>query len=473
MTQSKISESSLTSESKGSLHKSSLSKSDNPTGITIESLLATILGSVGGVVSVITGIAGICLKYRKYQRNSRMYQQNPFAAEIRKHANIDVSDFESDKGQKYVRLVDIIAHKLKKQGIDVEEMDQEELRTVTVHSAKVIKDKVPSQKGWLWRKQISVDALANAKRLVTNKVVNRCVKEINAEGIRLQIPQGSGMINADELSKFKEIGHGAMGVVYKARYHGSDVAVKQLPINVADSNELKQFEREAELMKELRHPHLVSFYGYYQDATHYSIVMEYVSGGSLSEVLYDTQQAFPWYPTRWDIAHDIASAVSFLHSNHIIHRDLKSQNILVYYEKDRMRAKVADVGIAKIMKEQEMDTMTKGMGTPLWMAPEVIEAQGAGKKFTYDAKVDVYSYGIILSELINRKAPYSEIDNYFKVIPQVLEGNRPAVDKESAPSSFVTLMEQCWTQRAVDRPEIENIVETLDQMEQEVQSFEC
>ncbi|KPJ67907.1 MAG: hypothetical protein AMJ43_02915 [Coxiella sp. DG_40] len=473
MTQSKISEYSSKSVRKSNLPESSVSKSDHSPGITATSLLATILASIGGVASVMTGIVGAWFKYRKYKIASRMHQQNPFAAEIRKRANINVSDFESNEGQKYIKIVDKMANKLKEQGIDVEEMDQEELRTVTVHSAKVIKDKVRPQKSWLWRKQIPVDALEKAKKSITNKVVRKCVKETNQDGILLQISNASGTINSNELSKFKEIGQGAMGIVYRARYHGSDVAVKQLPIIAADSKELKQFEQEAELMKELRHPHVVNFYGYYQDPTHYSIVMEYVSGGSLDKVLYDTRQAFPWYPTRWDIAHDIASAVSFLHSNRIIHRDLKSQNVLVYRQDDRMRAKVADVGIAKIMKDEEMDTITKGMGTPLWMAPEVIEAQGEKKKITYDEKVDVYSYGIILSELINRKAPFSEIDNFFKVIPQVLEGNRPAFDKESAPSGFVTIMERCWAQRAAERPEIKEVVETLDQMEQEVQAFEC
>jgi serine/threonine protein kinase len=256
-----------------------------------------------------------------------------------------------------------------------------------------------------------------------------------------------------------------MGIVYKAQYHGSDVAVKKLPIVAADSEELKQFEQEAKLMKKLRHPHLVNFYGYYQDETHYSIVMEYVSGGSLDKILYDTEQPFPW-PTRWDVAHDVASGVSFLHDEGIIHRDLKSQNILVYYEKDRTRAKVADVGIAKIVKQETISTMTKGAGTPLWMAPEVIEAQGE-----YDEKVDVYSYGIILSELINCKVPYSEVKNAFQIIPQVLEGKRPNFNAASAPHSFVTLMEKCWAQRAEERPKMQSVVETLDEIQQEVQSF--
>ena len=326
---------------------------------------------------------------------------------------------------------------------------------------------------YFWRRRKGRDEINdNAYQLSELKVAKRKSLRNGTE----EIEKFLGTIDSKKLSKFEEIGRGAMGVVYKAKYHGSDVAVKQALINLADYEALKQLAQEATLMEELRHPNIVQFLGYYQDATHYSIVMEYVSGGELTKVLYDTRKAFPWYPTRWDIAHDIASAVSYLHTNdtiQIIHRDLKSPNVLVYYEGTRMRAKVADVGIAKVVSEDEMVTMTKGMGTPLWMAPEVVKAQGERKKITYDEKVDVYSYGIILSELVNRKEPFSEIKNRFDVVPSVLRGIRPLVNRDKAPVSFVALMERCWAQRAADRPKMEEVVNTLDQMEPEVKSFRC
>jgi tRNA A-37 threonylcarbamoyl transferase component Bud32 len=324
---------------------------------------------------------------------------------------------------------------------------------------------------YFWRRRKGRDEINdNAYQLSELKIAGR--KSLSFKGDEKFL----GTIDPQKLSKFEEIGRGAMGVVYKAIYHGSHVAVKQALINLADYEALKQLAQEATLMEELRHPNIVQFLGYYQDATHYSIVMEYVSGGELTKVLYDTRKEFPWHPTRWDIAHDVASAVSYLHTNdtiQIIHRDLKSPNVLVYYEGTRMRAKVADVGIAKVVSEDEMATMTKGMGTPLWMAPEVIEAQGERKKITYDEKVDVYSYGIILSELVNRKEPFSEIKNRFDVVPSVLQGIRPLVNRDKAPVSFIALMERCWAQRATDRPEMEEVVNTLDQMEPEVKSFEC
>jgi tRNA A-37 threonylcarbamoyl transferase component Bud32 len=326
---------------------------------------------------------------------------------------------------------------------------------------------------YFWRQRKGRDEINdNSYQLSELKVAKRKSLRNDSEGVEKCL----GTIDPQKLSKFEEIGRGAMGVVYKAIYHGSHVAVKQALINLADYEALKQLAQEATLMERLRHPNIVQFLGYYQDATHYSIVMEYVSGGELTKVLYDTRKAFPWHPNRWDIAHDIASAVFYLHTNdtiQIIHRDLKSPNVLVHYEGNRMRAKVADVGIAKVVSEDEMATMTKGMGTPLWMAPEVIEAQGERKKITYDEKVDVYSYGIILSELVNRKEPFSEIKNRFDVVPSVLRGIRPLVNRDKAPVSFIALMERCWAQRATDRPEMEEVVNTLDQMEPEVKSFEC
>jgi len=477
-TQSKTSEFASTSTKEVSSTQD-LFSSSNPATTINKSLLSIILGSIGGITSTSLGIFGAWLKYKKYKATSKMRRQNPLAAGIHKHLHLNISSFESEEGKKYLDVVKGIMGDLEKQGVATDEMDQEALRTLTLSSVKVIKDKIEPKKNWIGRKQIPIEDLEDKKDSITKKIVRKYAKE--GKEIKLQImddkkepsslAKRSAEIDSSKLSKFKKIGQGAMGVVYKAKYHGSDVAVKQLPIIAADSEELGQFEQEAKLMKKLRHPHLVNFYGCYQDETHYSIVMEYVAGGSLDEILYDTQQPFTWYPTRWDVAHDIASAVSFLHSNQIIHRDLKSQNVLVYYEKDRTRAKIADVGIAKIIKQETISTMTKNAGTPLWMAPEVIEAQGEKKKITYDEKVDVYSYGIILSELINRNLPYSEVKNAFQIIPQVLEGKRPDFNEASAPISFIALMQRCWAQRAEERPKMQDVVETLDEIQQEVHSF--
>ena len=481
--------SSSKSVSNGAIPESGFSEDDHSPGITTNSLL-TILGSLGGAIGVVTSIIGVWFKYKEYKNASKMYQQNPFAAEIRKGGNIDVSNFGSNEGQRYLKLIDDMANKLEEQGIDIEGMDQEDLRTLTLQSVAVIKEEVEPKEVCCWRKIIPVEELEKRQDAIIAGAVNTFTETRHRDGIAMQAVSSkletkteekgsavSGRINLDELSKFKKIGQGAFGIVYKAKYHGSNVAVKQLPMHMIemDPKALDDFRREAELMEKLRHPHVVQFFGYYQDATHYSIVMEFVSGGTLDKALYDKQKPFPWYPTRWYMAHDIASAISFLHNNtviRIIHRDLKSQNVLVYYQGDRMRAKVADIGIAKVMKEEDAgDTMTKGMGTPLWMAPEVVEAQGRGEKITYDEKVDVYSYGIILSELVNRALPFSEIKNRFDVIPSVLRGERPAVDKESAPINFVSLMEQCWAHRASERPMMKKVVKTLDQMKEEMRSF--
>ncbi|NVM38074.1 MAG: protein kinase [Candidatus Lokiarchaeota archaeon] len=326
---------------------------------------------------------------------------------------------------------------------------------------------------WLYRRKRDNETDEEVYQLAELKIAKKETPKSSHKGVK---PVG---IDPQKLSKFEKIGQGAMGVVYKAEYRGGDkardVAIKQMPIDLDDYDSLRQLANEATLMEELHHPNIVQLLGYYQEQMNFNIVMEYVSGGELTKVLYDTEKAFPWYPTRWDIAHDIASAVHYLHTNdviQIIHRDLKSPNVLIYYQGARMRAKVADVGIAKVISEKETATMTKGIGTPLWMAPEVVKAQGEGKKITYDEKVDIYSYGIILSELINRKEPFSEIENRFEVVPFVLRGGRPEI-KEKAPASFIALMEQCWAQRASDRPEMEVVLDTLDQIKQEVKSFEC
>ncbi len=102
------------------------------------------------------------------------------------------------------------------------------------------------------------------------------------------------------------------------------------------------------------------------------MVMEYLPKGSLYQVLHDSKETLPWNPIRWDIAIDVGKGLSYLHSQNIVHRDLKSLNVLL---DDQYRAKITDFGLAKIKLEtNSTTTKTKqGMGTTRWRAPELFK----------------------------------------------------------------------------------------------------
>eukprot|EP01087_Luapelamoeba_hula_P022681 TRINITY_DN8193_c0_g1_i2.p1 TRINITY_DN8193_c0_g1~~TRINITY_DN8193_c0_g1_i2.p1 ORF type:complete len:180 (-),score=31.16 TRINITY_DN8193_c0_g1_i2:61-600(-) len=156
---------------------------------------------------------------------------------------------------------------------------------------------------------------------------------------------------------------------------------------------------------------------------------------------------------RMKIAKGAALGVYYLHSLDpiILHRDLKSSNILI---DENWNAKVADFGFARI--KQDNATMTR-CGSPCWIAPEVI----TGQKYT--EKADVYSFGIILWEILTRQQPYKGM-NYMNVSLEVVRGTRPKMPS-NAPKRFAKLITRCWRGEPDKRPSMEKVVQFCDSKE--------
>jgi len=184
-----------------------------------------------------------------------------------------------------------------------------------------------------------------------------------------------------------------------------------------------------------------------------------MSNGSLDRVLY-SKRDLPWNPLRWQIVSDITQGLCYLHEQSIMHRDLKSQNILL---DEDLHAKITDFGISKII-EDPTKTMTKGRGTPCWMAPEVMRIEEDGQKKSYTFKADVYSYGIVLWEIAAREEPYTGLD-IFKLYEKIKEGGRPEIKKSflppEQPKSYARLMRRCWAQDPDQRPSMEEVKNQL------------
>jgi len=203
------------------------------------------------------------------------------------------------------------------------------------------------------------------------------------------IPEFESVIDFTDIEVEMEIGHGAFGKVFKATYFGTPVAVKQ--IQQAETEEEKTFiRREVAILQGIRHPNCVQFIGITNDPSGLlHIVTDYVSGGNLRSVLKDESRYLSWH-WRVSIATDIAGAMAYLHVKNIIFRDLKSKNVLV----EGSRAKICDFGLARA-KSSTLRPMTI-CGTDDWMAPEVILGMD------YDTRADVFSFGIVLLELMTR-----------------------------------------------------------------------
>ena len=244
----------------------------------------------------------------------------------------------------------------------------------------------------------------------------------------------------------RELGRGGFGVVYEALWQGTKVAIKQL-LGKLTSDLMEEFQRETNVHARLRHPNIIALYGVCVEPMKYAMVMEFMANGSLYDVLKNPAE-LPW-SVRFTMSLDLVSGLLYLHGQHIIHRDLKSLNILV---DEHMRATVSDFGLAKIKLTSA--SMTKGGGgTPHWMAPELFD-EAANSPAT-----DVYATGVVLWEIAARKLPYEDKGS-LQIMRFVEQGNRENIPA-GTPPKFVALMTRCWAQRAEDRPAMSEVAREM------------
>jgi len=217
------------------------------------------------------------------------------------------------------------------------------------------------------------------------------------------------------------IGKGGMGEVYKGVQLslGRPVAIKLLPAELAREEAfVARFEKEAAALAALSHPNVVSIVDKGKNATTYYLVMEYVDGPSLREVM--REKSLSWLETL-RIVHDIGRGIDYAHSRGVIHRDLKPENIL-FSEQAGGVPKVTDFGLAGFVKSEggeQRFALTEthvSMGTLAYMAPE---QQGDAKGV--DGRADIYSLGVMLYELLVGDVPRGNFD--------APSGHKPEIDK--------------------------------------------
>lgn len=262
--------------------------------------------------------------------------------------------------------------------------------------------------------------------------------------------------NAIDLNE--EIGSGTEATVYKARWNGDEVAVKRFK-GVPNP---KEFQRELSIMSLMHHPNLLRCYGGYAD-THkdvYYLVMDRMDTDlhhALKSQAEDPEHCY--YRIGFGEALKMALAMSrgleHLHNCGLIHRDLKSVNMLI---DKNYNVKLCDFGLSRVVATKKGNNMTGNVGTVSWIAPEVFENQ------PYDSKADIYSFGIIMWELYTKQTPFSDV-NAFEIPIAVIRGDRPPIPKEM-PKDYAKLMKQCWNGKPSKRPTASKIVKELTKMTQ-------
>ncbi len=244
------------------------------------------------------------------------------------------------------------------------------------------------------------------------------------------------------------VGHGGMASIYKGFDEALSrwVAIKVVPIQAtggAEETMLARFRLEAQAIAALRHRNILTIYGYGEEQGWAYIVMEYVPGGSLKDRI-KPDQSFTWAQAL-TIAIPVSDALSFAHKQHIIHRDIKPANILMPEDDWPL---LADFGLAKMEHSTRPNLTMPGqvLGTMSYAAPEQIQEE------EIDARVDIYSLGIVVYELLTGKLPFGGETTFDFLMARLTDPPAPLLEvNPDAPPIFAPILEKALAQEPSDR----------------------
>eukprot|EP00210_Caulerpa_lentillifera_P001441 g1383.t1 len=257
-------------------------------------------------------------------------------------------------------------------------------------------------------------------------------------------------IAMEHLIIYSKLASSSFGQVYKGEYYGQDVAVKIIKDAMDGEQHYNEFLQEVSIMKKVRHRNVIQFIGAKSERPSLCILVEYMDGGSVHDYLRKHGPLTLLEVCR--IALDVSRGMDYLHRMHIIHRDLKTANLLI---DNTGTVKIADFGVARIM--DAVCCATAETGTYRWMAPEVIEHK------PYDHKIDVYSFGILLWELLTGEVPYRGMTPLQAAVSVVQRNLRPPIPMH-CPVSLAHLMHACWARSPSSRPDFSEITQSLIEM---------
>ncbi|KAG2790677.1 hypothetical protein Pcac1_g226 [Phytophthora cactorum] len=258
-------------------------------------------------------------------------------------------------------------------------------------------------------------------------------------------------LDLNEVRLEKAVGSGRSGSTYSAWWRGTHVAAK-----VVDSSTntqavgeelLNEFHREVAVVSKLRHPNIVLFLGAAINPPRYCLVFEFMENGTLTDLIRGRRGPIDFFR----LVAEMAMGMNYLHLCSIMHRDLKSGNVLI---DSHGTAKISDFGLSCVLEIGSSSDLTAETGTYRWMAPEVIRHE------PYSSKADVYSFGIVLWELLARDQPFRGLTPIQAAFAVARQQMRPALPRQT-PQKIGELIEHCWHHDPARRPDFGAILEAL------------
>ena len=261
-------------------------------------------------------------------------------------------------------------------------------------------------------------------------------------------------LQTDDADPAKLLGEGGFGLVRAGTWLGASVAIKQLRLPRVTTEAQAELVREAGVHARLRHPHIVHLYGLVMD-TPCCLVMELMAG-SLHNLLNDHSKNLPW-PMRARLARETGLGLEYLHTCGILHRDLKSMNVLLDAQNI---AKLSDFGLARVKGEtMRSQSGASGQGTLGWMAPELLMHAA-----NHSVRTDIYAFGMTLWEICSRTLPFAQASNAQLVAFWVTIGRIEAIPDDTPATIrdiIGTATSGCWAREPSLRPSMSDILSRL------------
>ncbi|KAI8972672.1 kinase-like domain-containing protein [Pilobolus umbonatus] len=324
-------------------------------------------------------------------------------------------------------------------------------RIDSIHSSTSLEDRLP--------KPILVSYNSNARKSITGTdLLNGLKIPTNTDNVPSSpIPsQNDHSIHFDDFELKEHIGYGSSAIVYKAIYKAMNkkVALKMIDLDMFERNQIDELRRETALMALSKHPNVLRVYGSFVHGSKLYIVTPYLAGGSCLDIM---KTRFPDGLDELSIATILKQALEalcYLHKNGHIHRDVKAGNLLM---DDDGTVLLGDFGVSSSLIETGERGMRKTfVGTPCWMAPEVME------QAEYDYKADIWSFGITALELATGHAPFAKYPP-LKVLKMTLSNDPPTLEREAGThkftKSFKDMIDICLVKDPSKRPTADKLLQ--------------
>eukprot|EP00403_Amphidinium_massartii_P015030 CAMPEP_0178423996 /NCGR_PEP_ID=MMETSP0689_2-20121128/27981_1 /TAXON_ID=160604 /ORGANISM="Amphidinium massartii, Strain CS-259" /LENGTH=690 /DNA_ID=CAMNT_0020045617 /DNA_START=79 /DNA_END=2151 /DNA_ORIENTATION=+ len=256
----------------------------------------------------------------------------------------------------------------------------------------------------------------------------------------------------DEVVLEEAIGAGSFGAVWRGKFKGQTVAVKKC--KVIDANDADMLLLEIRYLRKLRHPRLVSYYGFCNSPPNLVMMMEFMTGGSLHALIFKKKQQLE-LERRAMMSQQVAEGLSYLHEHRIVHRDLKTMNVVLDGE---LNCKICDFGLSFTLERTHL-TVKALEGSPRYMAPEQFES-----KARITEKVDIWQMGCVMLELFCSITPFAAAQGVQQVATDLLIRKRgPAIPNDADPRARA-LIQACLRIDPKRRPAAPALEEALCMM---------